>query len=112
MKEVYNTREDVFRVMDAELSEEEKKEVMECVDISDLHFSLGMYIRNRFLYEDDDVMDEVLSLFDDDDSNVIIAPDGTKHRFVLGFADMQWQPVAIGYKEYLIESLMKNTHIL
>lgn len=102
------TREDVFGIMDAELNEEEKREVMESEDVSDLHFSVGMYIRNRFFYEDEDLKDTILSLFDDDDSNVFVAPDGTKIRFCFGHPDMWWEPIAEGYKEYLKKSLMER----
>lgn len=83
-----------------------RREVMECEDVSDLHFSLGVYIRNRLLYGDE--KNYVLSLFDEDDSNVIIAPDGTKFRFNIGHPDMQWEPIAEGYKEYLIKSQIQK----
>lgn len=100
MKETIETREDVFRIMDAELSDAERNEVMECENISDLHFSAGMYIRNRFLYNEE-LADDVLDLFDDAEEK---SDDGEMIRLRFGSPDIWWENIAAAYKEYLIKS--------
>ena len=98
------TREDVFGIMDAELNEEEKKEVMECEDVSDLHFSVGMYIRNRFLY-DEELADDILDLFEDDEEE---ANDVVVIKLRFGNTDIWWENIAAAYKEYLIKSQIQR----
>lgn len=46
------TLEDYFHLLDRELTEEEKNELAKCEDIDDLHFDLGMWIRNTWVYPD------------------------------------------------------------
>lgn len=100
MKETIESREDVFRIMDAGLSEDERKEVLMCENISDLHFSAGMYIRNRFLY-DEEISDDVLDLFEDDEGE---ANDAVAIKLRFGNPDIWWENIAAAYKEYLIKS--------
>lgn len=48
----HKTLEDYFRMLDRELTEEEKQELAECEDTTDYHFCLGMWIRNTWIYPD------------------------------------------------------------
>lgn len=100
MEDKIRSREDVFRIMDSELSEDERKEVLMCENISDLHLSAGMYIRNRFLY-DEELADDVLDLFDDAEEK---SDDCEMIRLRFGSPDIWWENIAEAYKEYLIKS--------
>lgn len=44
------TKEECFAQIDALLSEEDKKVLKNSEDIFDYHFSLGMWIRNNWIY--------------------------------------------------------------
>lgn len=45
------TKKDYFSQLDETLSEEDKQAIIESKDLIDFHFSLGMWIRNNWLYE-------------------------------------------------------------
>ena len=47
------TKEEAFAKLDELLSEEDKKCIMQAEDVVDFHFSLGMWIRNSWIYEND-----------------------------------------------------------
>ena len=49
-KRIPKTKEEGFAQLDAMLSDEEKKELMNCEDTFVYHFTLGMWIRNNWLY--------------------------------------------------------------
>jgi hypothetical protein len=49
-KFVPKTKVDWFSLLDKELSNEDKQAIVEMDDLSDLHFSLGIWIRNNYLY--------------------------------------------------------------
>ena len=44
------TKEEAFAQLDAMLSEEDKKALMEDDDLFDYHFTLGLWIRNNWIY--------------------------------------------------------------
>ena len=44
------TAAEAFKRLDKRLSEEEKKAIREAEDMIDFHFSLGMWIRNYWIY--------------------------------------------------------------
>ncbi len=44
------TKEECFAQLDAMLSEEEKNELKNSEDFFDYHFTLGMWIRNNWIY--------------------------------------------------------------
>lgn len=48
MKKKIYSKEDIFKLLDAELSAEEKNELATAESISAYHFSLGVWIRNTF----------------------------------------------------------------
>ena len=80
------TKEECFALLDEKLSEEEKKIVME-EDEFKLHFGLGMWIRNKWLYpqsekETEELMKtftESCAYWDADDCSSIILKAYRKH---------------------------------
>ena len=44
------TKEECFAQLDEMLSEEDKKALMENEDLFDYHFTLGLWIRNNWIY--------------------------------------------------------------
>ena len=44
------TAEEAWKRLDKRLSEEEKKAIREAENMSEFHFSLGMWIRNYWIY--------------------------------------------------------------
>ena len=44
------TAEEAWKLLDKRLSEEDKKAIREAEDMVDFHFSLGMWIRNNWIY--------------------------------------------------------------
>lgn len=55
--QIPKTKEECFAQLDAMLSDEDKKAIME--DVFDCHFTLGLWIRNNWLYplnEEDEML--------------------------------------------------------
>ena len=86
-KRIPKTKEETFALLDAMLSDEEKKELMDCEDTFVYHFTLGMWIRNNWLYplnaeeeqafvrmfaDDDDSSYGIFSVHPDSMSSIII----------------------------------------
>ena len=57
-KKNIQTKEDLFLVIDAKLSMEEKRELMKA-DPALLHFGFGTWIRNEFIYSGNYPIDEL-----------------------------------------------------
>ena len=51
MNDKPKTRKEGFAQLDEMLSEEDKKVIMEAEDTIEFHFSLGLWIRNNWLYD-------------------------------------------------------------
>ena len=49
-KKIPKTKEECFAQLDEMLSEEDKKALMENDDLFDYHFTLGLWIRNNWIY--------------------------------------------------------------
>ena len=45
------TKKEAFAQLDAMLSEEDKKAIMQAEDAIEFHFSIGLWIRNIWIYE-------------------------------------------------------------
>ena len=60
------TKEDLFMVIDAKLSMEEKRELMKA-DPALLHFGFGTWIRNEFIYSGNYPIDELYGAEEGDD---------------------------------------------
>lgn len=67
------TKEDLFMVIDAKLSMEEKRELMK-TDPAFLHFGFGTWIRNEFIYSGKYPIDELYGAEEGDDF-LISSPD-------------------------------------
>lgn len=51
MNNKLKTKKDYFSQLDETLSEKDKQAIIESKDLIDFHYSLGMWIRNNWLYE-------------------------------------------------------------
>ncbi len=51
MNDKPKTRKECFAQLDEMLSEEDKKTIVEAEDTIEFHFSLGLWIRNNWLYD-------------------------------------------------------------
>lgn len=60
------TKEEAFALLDAMLSEEDKKALKEEDDLFDYHFTLGLWIRNNWIYPlNHDEEKSFLKMFED-----------------------------------------------
>ena len=74
------TKEDLFLVIDAKLSMEEKSELMKA-DPADLHFGFGTWIRNKFIYSGNYPIDELYGDEEGDDF-LLSSPDVISGRII------------------------------
>ena len=74
------TKEDLFLVIDAKLSMEEKRELMKA-DPAELHFGFGTWIRNEFIYSGNYPIDELYGAEEDDDF-LLSSPDVISGRII------------------------------
>ena len=72
-KKNIQTKEDLFLVIDAKFSMEEKRELMKA-DPAELHFGFGTWIRNEFIYSGNYPIDELYGAEEGDDF-LISSPD-------------------------------------
>ena len=64
------TKEECFAILDEMLSEEEKKSIVEMEDTVDMHFGLGMWIRNNWIYpQSQEEVEKLLNQFDDNNAD-------------------------------------------
>ena len=54
------TKEECFAILDEMLSDEDKKAIIEMDDVIELHFTLGLWIRNNWIYEQSE--EEIMAL--------------------------------------------------
>lgn len=99
-KEIPKTKEECFAQLDAMLSEEDKKALMEG-DIFNFHFSLGLWIRNNWIYPL--TTEEEQSFFkmfaDDNDS---------PSAYMIYHPDMKSTAIIEKYVEYLKAKELKK----
>ena len=73
------TKEEAFAQLDAMLSYKDKQSISELEDTLELHFSLGLWIRNNWIYsQNQEEVEKLLKQFDDeteDDMPLFIHPD-------------------------------------
>lgn len=73
------TKEECFTILDEMLTEEDKQSIVEMEDTIDMHFGLGMWIRNNWIYpQSQEDVEKLLRQFDDeadDDMPLFIHPD-------------------------------------
>jgi len=46
------TKEDLFRYIDSQWSEDDRRRIMEA-DVDSMHFGFGLWVRNHLIYPDD-----------------------------------------------------------
>ena len=73
------SKEECFAILDEMLSQEDKDSIAQMEDTIDLHFGLGMWIRNNWIYpQSQENVEKLLRQFDDevdDDMPLFIHPD-------------------------------------
>lgn len=73
------TKEECFAILDEMLTDEDKQAIVEMEDTVDMHFGLGMWIRNNWIYpQSQEDVEKLLRQFDDeadDDMPLFIHPD-------------------------------------
>jgi len=77
--DIPKTKEECFAILDEMLSDEDKQSIKEMEDTIDLHFELGMWIRNNWIYpQSQEAVEKLLRQFDDsgdEDMPMFIHPD-------------------------------------
>ena len=85
------TKEECFTILDEMLSEEDKQSIVEMEDTVELHFSLGMWIRNNWIYpQNQEDVEKLLRQFDDsgdDDMPLFIHPDDYSSMILDAYQD-------------------------
>ena len=62
MKEIIpKTKKECFAQLDEMLSEEDKQSIIESKDVDEFHFSLGLWIRNNWIYGNEEERVEALA---------------------------------------------------
>lgn len=70
---VPKSKKELFQIIDRHVSSDERKELAKSIDLSDFHFGLGTWIRNRFVYP---IGHEVYSLLHPEDTGAgLFVPD-------------------------------------
>ena len=73
------TRTECFEILDETLSQEDKQAIAQMEDTIELHFSLGMWIRNNWIYpQSQEDVEKLLKQFNesgDDDLPLFMHPD-------------------------------------
>ena len=87
------TKTECFEILDEMLSQEDKQAIAQMEDTIDLHFSLGMWIRNNWIYPQTE--EETLALLkefddsggEDDDMPLFIHPDDYSSMILDAYQD-------------------------
>jgi len=79
------TQQECFEQLDKVLSEEEKKIILNTDDLFRLHFSLGMWIRNNWIYDtetksDDDFISKMMN-------KILMDPDSVSSEIIRMYQD-------------------------
>lgn len=73
------TRTECFEILDETLNQEDKEAIAQMENTIELHFSLGMWIRNNWIYpQSQEEVEKLLKQFDesgDDDLPLFMHPD-------------------------------------
>ena len=88
------TKEECFAQLDAMLSDEDKNELKNSEDVIRFHFSLGMWIRNNWIYPlSEEERDTFMMMFADDEKS--------EFGFYFSHPDMTSSDIIEKYVEYL-----------
>ena len=84
MNDLPKTKEECFAQLDGLLNEEDKKALMENDDLFDYHFTLGLWIRNNWIYPLNRVDEKAfMELFVEDKRNLLfIHPDSMSSEII------------------------------
>ena len=94
-KNIPKTKEECFAMLDAMLSEEDKKLIVED-NVFDLHFTLGLWIRNNWIYPlDKEEERSLVKMFMEED-------DDSPFRSMYIHPDILSSTILEKYVEYLI----------
>lgn len=78
-QKIPKTKEECFAILDEMLTAEEKAKIAEMKDTIDLHFGLGLWIRNNWIYpQEGEAVEAFLKMFvdeEDKDYPMFIHPD-------------------------------------
>ena len=90
------TKEECFALLDKELSEADRRYLIEDEDAAmDVHFSLGMWIRNNWIYPlNDEELKNLMQQFAEPDDKLGLS-------LLCYFADMASSTIIDKYVEYL-----------
>ncbi len=86
---VPQSKEELFKMIDRHLGPSGRKELLEAEDLTDFHFGLGTWIRNRFVYP---MGEDVYRLLHEGDEFIFVP-----------LGDMMSEEILEAYKAYLIE---------
>lgn len=86
---VPKSKKELFLIIDSHFSNKERKELVKSKDLSDFHFALGTWIRNRFVYP---IGNEVYSL---------LHPENKGVGLFVPVADVFSQEILEEYQKYL-----------
>ena len=97
------TKEECFALLDKEVSEEDKQYLIEDEDASiDVHFSLGMWIRNNWIYPmSEDDLNKLMMQFEESEDPLGIS-------FMCFHPDMVSDTIIEEYQKYLQNKNKKN----
>lgn len=85
---------EAFKRLDKRLNEEEKKAIRGAEDVIEFHFSLGMWIRNNWIYDGEkenlasllnDLGEEVLTFGENNEIFIPFDPDGMSQTTLEGY---------------------------
>ena len=85
------TKAECFEILDEMLSQEDKDAIAQMEDTIDLHFGLGMWIRNNWIYpQNQEDVEKLLKQFDDsgdDDMPLFMHPDDYSSTILDAYQD-------------------------
>ena len=85
------TKTECFEILDEMLSQEDKDAIAQMEDTIDLHFGLGMWIRNNWIYpQSQEDVEKLLKQFDDsgdDDMPLFMHPDDYSSTILDAYQD-------------------------
>lgn len=88
---ILRTKTECFEILDEMLSQEDKQAIAQMEDTIDLHFSLGMWIRNNWIYlQNQEDVEKLLKQFDesgDDDLPLFMHPDDYSSTILDAYQD-------------------------
>lgn len=82
MEEI-RTKQDLMRHIDAKLTPEERQQLLQVTDPLDLHFGFGTWIRNQYIYDNDDI--DVAAIYYPEEQFVLYHADELSEQIIEDF---------------------------